>query len=188
MSDPVLVSAYGNVFIYYTCDRDPTSSEPLVYSGYSDLLLLWWNQNTNSLFWCVDNTADEMVWIEQINSNNLTSQLSELGIEASVPRSRTQRTSPAFSTSYRPSLTNDVEVNLTLNFNSGLLSLSSEVDIQISADNSNWVTIFSILKPLSIATNVNDCYTFTVPIESYYKIVQVTGSVASIVSIYELIK
>jgi hypothetical protein len=79
MSNPV-VNIYGSAFIYYTCDRDPTNNEPMVYNGYSNLLLFWWNTVNNKLFWCIDTTSNSMVWINQINSNNLSSSLSALGI------------------------------------------------------------------------------------------------------------
>lgn len=186
MSNPVLSSnTYGNPFLYYTCDRDPTSSEPLVYNNISDLLIFWWNTTSKNLFWCTDNTASSMVWRNYVDSGNISSIISSMGLTPSVARNRTQRNSPAFSTSYRPSTTSDTEVNLTLNINA-LLAFSSTVNIQTSPDNTNWTTIFSVVRNLAIAANLNDGYTFTVPVGSYYRVVQASGSVSSIVSIYEL--
>lgn len=186
MSDPVLTSnTYGNTYLYYTCDRDPTANEPMVYSSYPGLLILWWNTTTNNFFVCTDNTTSSMVWVQQVNVNNISTLLSSMGVNVPVPRSRTQRTSPAFNTSYRPSTTSDTEVNLTLNV-TALLSFSSTVNIQVSTDNSTWVTISSSVRNLSLAVNLSDLYTFTVPIGSYYRIVQATGTASSIVSIYEL--
>lgn len=184
MSDPI-IAPYGGAFIYYTCDRNPTSSEPLVYNNIPDLLLFWWNTVTDSLFWCTDNTSNAMVWQQDITLTNLPAILTSLGFYPSVARTRTQRSTPEFSTSYRPSTTSDIEVNITLNF-TALVSLNSQVNIQTSPDNSVWTTLFPVVRVLALATNFNDAFTFTVPIGSYYRIVQQTGTASSIVSIYEL--
>ncbi len=195
MGNPVLITGYGQ--FYYMCDRDPTATEldvldPVnagvgVYVNIPDFKYMWVNTTSKEVWWCTDNTFNAMVWHKLISSINLPSALSALGISPAVSRSRTQRTSPAFSSSYRPSTTNDIEVNLTLNF-TALVSLNSQVNIQVSIDNSNWVTIYSVVRVLALATNFNDAFTFTVPVGSYYRIVQQTGTAASIVSIYELIK
>lgn len=187
MADPVFTSSsFGNSFIYYTCDRDPTGSEPLVYNNIPGLTIFWWNTVSNNWFRCINNTADSMVWVKIADSGNFSDMLSDAGVSVPVSRIRTLRNSPAFNTAYRPSTTRDVEVNFTLNVTS-ILSFSSTVNIQISLDNSNWTTISSIVRNLSLAVNLNDLITFTVPVGSYYRIVQAAGSVASIVSIYELL-
>lgn len=186
MSDPILSSnIYGNVYLYYTCDRDPTSSEPLVFNDITDLLFIWWNKTTNNFFRCVDNTSDSMIWVKEVDLNNITSILNSMGIFSPIPRSRNLRISPDFNTSYRPSITSDVEVNVTLNVTS-LISFSSTVNIQISNDNLSWITISSIIRNSTSGISMNDLYTFTVPIGSYYRLIQSIGTASSIVSIYEL--
>lgn len=183
MSDPVLQTSYW--VGYYQCDRDPTSSEPLCYTGIPDFLEPWWNTASGDIFFCVDNTPNAMVWNKLITNANIVDILTALGVYQSTNRPYVQRSSPAFSTSYQPSTTSDTLVALTLNF-TGLLSLSSTVNIEVSQDNSTWQTIFSIVKSLSIGGNENDPVNFTVPIGSHYRIVQAAGTAASIVSIYEL--
>ncbi len=102
-----------------------------------------------------------------------------------VSRTKIERISPQFNTSYQPSIKKDVEVNLTLNVTS-LLAFTSTVDIQISIDNINWNKISSIVNNLGIAVNISNLYNFIVPVGSYYRIIQSIGNVSSIVSIFEL--
>jgi hypothetical protein len=148
-------------------------------------LFYWWNTTTNDIFVCQNGSATPLVWWKQVSSLNIESTLSSLGFSPPVARSRTQRSSPAFSTSYRPSTTTDTEINITLNF-TGLVSLNSQVDIQTSIDNSTWVTIFPVKTTVSLALNTNYPITFTLPVGSYYRLVQSVGTQATIVSIYEL--
>jgi hypothetical protein len=185
MNNPILQTGYW--FGYYECNRDPTSTEDpsLVYTDIPDFLEFWWNTISGDFFYCPNNTLDEMIWNKFVDNNNISEILTSLGIPPPVSRLPIQRSSPAFSTSYQPSLANDTEIYLTLNFTS-LLSLSSTVDIEISENNSNWTTIFTISKSLGLSVNENDGYTFRVPIGCYYRIVQASGTEASIVSIYEL--
>lgn len=183
--NPVLQTGYW--VGYYECDRDPTATEDpsLVYTDIPDFLEFWWNISSGDFFFCPDNTLNAMVWSKVISSNNLSNSLISLGMSPPVSRLPSQRSSPAFSTSYQPSSSHDTEIYLTLKFNA-LLSLSSTVNIEISEDNSTWTTIFPISKSISVATNINEGFTFRVPIGCYYQIVQASGTAASIVSIYEL--
>ncbi len=182
MSDPV-VNIYGSAFIYYTCDRDPTSDEPLVYNNYSDLLLFWWNTVTNNFFWCVDTTAENMIWINQINSNNLLSALVSIGLNINTPRSYTTRSTPAFDTSYTPSTTNDTFVVSNVSQTSVLLG-SAAVNVVIGG-----VTIANASLSGVAATQTNSLL-FICPANSSYQLTQsVTGvgSSNSILSIRELL-
>lgn len=78
LTDPTL-SPYP--YLYYLCDRDPTASEPLTYTGYPGLIYIWINTSTNDIFWCLDNTADAMIWNKMVDSHNISSILTALGIE-----------------------------------------------------------------------------------------------------------
>ena len=66
MSDPNYVTGS---FSYYNADRDPTSSEPLIISGYLDpgMILFWKNTVTGSLFLLTNATADSppiLTWVK----------------------------------------------------------------------------------------------------------------------------
>lgn len=182
MSDPVLVGEYGNAFIYYTCDRDPTSSEPLIYNGYSDLLLLWWNQTTNSLFWLVNDTANSLIWEEQVFTSSLPSILSSLGWSINTNRSYSSRGSPAFNTSYTPSSTNDTMVSAIVNCVSTLVTPGT-VLFQVNTG-SGFITIgeFSIS---GVAASNFGTITCLVPADSQYKLLNSSGT-ATIISLNEI--
>ena len=119
MSDPVITN-YGGAFIYYTCDRDPTSSEPLILNNLDDFLMVWWNTSTNKLFWCMDDTADSLIWINAINANNLSASLNALGF--STPSSQFYtNVSLSFSADRTPSTTKNTFVIANISQTSVLL-------------------------------------------------------------------
>ena len=180
MSDPYLVMDYGQTYIYYTCDRDPTSNEPLVMQGYSNMLMFWWNQTTNSVWQCVVNTVP-MVWNEIADSANILGILgASWGINTS--RSYVQRSSPAFDTPYMPSATNDTNVIATVSLTSTLLT-AAEVDVQINTG-SGFVTL--IQESMSGISASSTCpLAFTVPAGASYRLTSISGT-TSIVQIMEL--
>lgn len=93
MSDPILVQQF--FFPYFSCDRNPTSSEPVVTAntgGYS-FLFFWYNTTDQTVWYNTQNIEDDMKWDElgtvapanhiadvatnlQTNYNALTSLLS----------------------------------------------------------------------------------------------------------------
>lgn len=62
MSDPILVQQY--FFPYFSCDRDPTSSEPVVTAntGSYSFLFFWYNTTENSVWYNTQNMEDDMKW------------------------------------------------------------------------------------------------------------------------------
>lgn len=64
MSDPVFES--NNPFSYFTCDRAPTASEPVV-SGVgipTNWLVVWWNTSENIFYFWIGRTEDALVWVK----------------------------------------------------------------------------------------------------------------------------
>lgn len=175
-----------NVFLNYICTRDPTVSEPLIYNGYPYLPQWWQTSGTNDFFLCLDNTADAMLWEKMITSRNFSAQLAEEGIIPAENRNWVARSSPAFSTSYQPSIVSDTSVVFNIRFSS-LISLAAEVDIQVSTNNSTWVTVTKLQRNLSLASTFIDCVSITVPISSYYRAIIISGGATpTIDSILEL--
>lgn len=193
MSDPVITN-YGGAFIYYTCDRDPTSDEPLVYNGYSDLLLMWWNTANSTLFWCLNDTEAEMEWQQIITSNtaadiiltpeNLLLLKLALGYQIDSIRSYLPRSTPSFNTNYTPSSTNDTFVLATVNISLSLLQ-SSTIIAQINSG-SGFVTVATAANG-SVAINNTSTLSFIVPANSTYKIVSSGTGSNTLNSIMELI-
>lgn len=183
MSDPVLVNDYGNAFLYYTCDRDPTSSEPLTYNGYSNLLMYWWNTTSGDIFQCVNNTSSSMIWQKICSSSNILSLISNSGWNINTSRSYSLRSSPSFSTSYTPSITNDTTVIAVLSLTSTLLT-SATVEFQVNSG-SGYITIGESSISGLAATNIQTITCF-VPANSEYQLINSSGT-ASIVSLNELI-
>lgn len=176
MSDPVITN-YGGAFIYYTCDRNPTNDEPLVYNNYLDLLLLWWNTTDSTLFWCLNNSSEEMDWQQIItsetaaevilNPENLGLLKTALGYQIDTPRSYSERSTPSFDTNYTPSATNDTFVIATVNIALSILQSSSvvaQVDI-----GSGFVTIATAASG-SVAINNTSSLSFIVPAGATYKL------------------
>jgi|SRR5882757_2312555 len=182
-----------DVFFNYICTRDPTASEStLPYLGYP-WLPLWWQTAasvddfstfTTENFWlCVDGTADAMVWWKMVFDANILSVLDTQGWKLNTSRSYAPRSSPAFATSYTPSVTNDIQVLATLSLSSTLLT-SAMIDIQID-NGTGFITIASGSLSGLAATDAK-CFSFIVPANSTYKIISASGSSNSITSIYEL--
>lgn len=186
ISDPILVDVFP--FLYYTCDRDPTSTEPVISSIPFPSLsyFFWWNKITNDVFDCIDVTAEDLKWNKRVSNLNFLSVLQQTGIIPPISRVHTSLSSPEFGTSYQPSIINDVEITVNIGF-SAVLSLSCEIDLDISEDNINWTTICKIKRQFTLASNLFDCITKIIPVSSYFRIIQ-TGSGGSIDSIFYLNK
>lgn len=192
MSDPV-ITPYGGAFIYYTCDRDPTATEPLVYNNYSDLLLLWWNTASSTLFWCLDNTSGDMNWQEIVtsetaadiilNPTNLALLKTAFGYNLNTSRSYASRSSPAFNTNYTPNATHDTFVLATVNISLSLLQ-SSTITAQINSG-SGFVTVATAANS-AVAINNTSTLSFWVPANSIYKIVSAGTGTNALNSIMEL--
>jgi hypothetical protein len=181
MSDPQIVDTYGNVLIYYVCDRDPTPSEPLVYNNYEYLLLFWWNTSTNSMFWSANTTADSMIWIEEASNANILSILDTLGWEINTNRDYSSQTL-AVNTGRTPSATNDTNVTITFSHTSTLLTAATvTVDVNTSG---SWVTIAQ--SGLSgLAATSTAVVTVLVPKNAQYRWTSSSGT-NSVTSIYEI--
>lgn len=73
MSSPVFVS--NNPYTYFTCDRNPTPTEPDVTSiGIpSDWIVHWWNTTSMDLFQLQNRTAGSLIWQKIVTNANFSS-------------------------------------------------------------------------------------------------------------------
>jgi hypothetical protein len=181
LSDPTM-SPYSPEFFYYLCDRDPTNNEPDCYGGYDGLIYFWWNTTTLDLFICTNNMDNtNLSWEKWTTSNNILTILAQTwGLNTS--RGYVQRSSPAFSTSYTPSTTNDTQVIATVSLTSTLLA-TAQVNVQVNTG-SGFVTIAENSLSGVAATTIRSV-TFTVPANASYQLVSVSGT-ASITQVMEL--
>jgi len=64
MSDPIFES--NNPFPYFTCDRAPTASEPVVSTiGIpTNWLVMWWDTSADKFYFWIGRTEDALVWQE----------------------------------------------------------------------------------------------------------------------------
>lgn len=181
LQDDPVISPYP--FIYFTCDRDPTATEP-VYIGYSGLIYFWWNTVSTNLFCCTNsNTQGSLVWQQIAMPQNILSMINGAGWKINTARNFSQRSSPAFNTSYMPSSTNDTTVIVSVNLTSTLL-VPATVNLQVDTG-SGFFTIIPFNLPSSIALTLPFSGTIPVPPGSSYKLNQTSGG-GSIVNIYEL--
>lgn len=206
MSNPVYVNNAS--YVYFTCDRDPTASEPDVVSqGVTTVNwpFFWWNQTSGDIFtYKGTDGSGNLLWRKEVDSTNVSTYVpsnpvtiaqggtnattaagarTNLGLNINSPRSPTS-ISLAFNTSRQPSTTNDVFVSANIAF-SAVLSLSAEVDIQTSTDNSTWVSYGKAKQQINIAATIIQQLYALIPAASYYRFVA-AGSGASIDSIFEI--
>lgn len=182
MANPVLV--YNASYIYFTCDRDPTTSEPIVSAAGipSNWLFYWWNLTTNDIFVCQDGSASPLAWFKQANSANIASMIgSSLGWDLNTPRAYTPVTL-AFNTARAPSETNDVLVLANISQTSTLIA-SSNITVQIDSGSGFEDKANLILS--GVAASLTQCCTFLVPKGSSYKIIKSSGA-GSIAAINEI--
>jgi hypothetical protein len=181
MSDPVY---QGTNQGYFTCDRDPTTSEPVIDSipFPSPWLIYWWNQTSNNIFQCVDLTASAMIWQQIATTNNIFSIINILGWEINTSRNYSLRSSPAFATSYQPSVTNDTQVSAVISLTSTLITAAT-VDLQV--DTGGGFSTISQISVSGLSATAIHTITCLVPANAHYKLIQVSGT-SSIVSINEI--
>lgn len=174
MSDPVFVN--NAAYTYFTCDRDPTSDEPIVSDiGFpTNWLFFWWNTTTSTLSFCSDGSAIPLVW------NIFT-------VNAPASLINTQRdyspVSLAFNTNRTPSTTNDTWVLCNVNIVLSILQ-SSTITAQVNTG-SGFITVASASNS-GVAITTSSCLSFPVPANSIYKIVSGGTGTNSIISIFEL--
>lgn len=183
MANPVLM--YNAAYVYFICDRDPTTTEPIV-SGYnlpSTWLFYWWNTTTNDVFVCQNGSATPLVWWKQATSLNFTSMLSASGWNLNKPRSYASVTL-AFNTSRTPNATNDVFV--TANVSMGItLIQTSTISAQVDSG-SGFVSVATVSLAAAAAVTRGDRLAFMVPANSSYKIIASGTGTNTMGSIYEL--
>lgn len=64
MSDPTFIN--DSTYVYFTCDRAPTASEPVVNAQGlpSTWLFFWWDTTHQILYWCQDQTENAQIWLQ----------------------------------------------------------------------------------------------------------------------------
>lgn len=204
---PTLEQGYW--FGYWRDNRDPTATEavPPMLVGYPDFLEIWFNQSSGDVFLCPDNTQNAMVWNKIITTANIDSYIPSIpSLPFSIANGGTGATtaasartnlgfnlnstrapssvSLAFNTSRQPNTTHDVLVSANISFSS-ILSLSDQVDIQSSPDNSTWTSLGQQKQQISLGVNIINQLIAFIPAGYYYKIIRVSGSNSTISSIYE---
>lgn len=179
LTDPS-ISPYP--YLYFTNDRDPTSTEP-VYIGYPDFIYFWYNTTSKGFFACTDNAANgSLVWEKIVTSGNISSIIMSNGWKINTSRSYSLRSSPAFNTSYLPSATNDTMVSAIVSLTSTLLTAGT---VQFQIDTGSGFTTIGQSSISGIAANNTETITCLVPLNSHYKLINSSGS-ASITSINEI--
>lgn len=121
-------------------------------------------------------------------SKNLANQTyanfkSAMGLNVNAARAPSSVTPPSFNVSRQPNTTHDVFVSANIVF-AGVLSISAEVDIQTSTNNSTWITQGKAQQQLNLGGQVTQQLYVLVPAGSYYRFT-LTGSGATIDSILE---
>ena len=181
MSDPIY---QGTDQGYFTCDRDPTISEPIIdiIPFPNPWLIYWWNKTSNNIFQCVDITSGDMIWQKISTDKDILSIINSAGWKLNISRAYSLRSSPSFNTSYQPSTTNDTNISVIISLTSTSVT-PAQVDLQVDTGSG-----FNVVQTCSIsglaATTINTL-NLIVPASAHYKLVNSSGS-ASITSINEL--
>lgn len=171
MSQPVLdQTTWG-----WTCDRDPTSTEPND-TGILQYGNLWRNSTNNNLWFCLDSgdyNNNDLVWgfLDKIVPN--------------VPDiSYSVRSSPSFGTSYSPSATNNVFVLATVNIQTTILQTGT---INVQVDSGSGFSTISTIEKNSVLSNDTHTLSFIVPAGSTYQIIKSGTGTNTLNGIVELI-
>jgi hypothetical protein len=184
-----------DAFINYVATRAPTINEPDVYNGYPFLPLWWqyatsgdsWATYTTDSFWlCANNTAGSQVWWKMVFDANILSVLNAKGWELNTSRGYAARSSPAFSTAYTPSATNDTQVVVNCQTTSGA---GGTATVTIQVDSGSGFVTLSTQGISGVSATSYPALSFIVPANAQYKIVDSVsgvGSSATINSINEL--
>lgn len=121
-------------------------------------------------------------YVEDVTDDRILAVIAEKGWNVNTSRSYSQRTSPAFNTSYAPSSTNDTQVQVSISLTSTVLTAAT-VDIEVDSG-SGFVTIAQ-LSLSGLAATATQLASFLVPAGASYKLVQSSGT-SLITSIYEV--
>lgn len=167
MAAPIL---YGSPW-WWELNSDPTTNVD-TDNGYIGYANLWRNTDTNNVFICTDagdfqNNGLEWMYVFNIQS---------------LPSTYSLRSSPAFNTSYLPSLTNNTMVSAVVSLSSTIL-LEGTVQFQIDTG-SGFNTIGQSSISGIVATNIQTINCL-VPAGANYKLVNSSGT-ASIISLNEI--
>jgi hypothetical protein len=183
-STPTLISGFGA--LYYLCDRPPTSIEPDCYTDLSDFSYWWVDQIGDQLYWCVDNTSNAMIWLTIANQTNILSMLDGQGWEVNTSRAYVPTASPAFSTVYTPSATNDTTVVAVVLIDNSSLT-SPNISAQVNSGGGYTTIAAAAMSGAGIAGTSTQTLTFTVPAGASYQLIDTNaGPTDAIISINQL--
>jgi|SRR5271154_3219822 len=184
-----------DVEINYVATRDPTSSEPLIYNDLPFLMLLWQNASssdawetyaTNDFFMCANNTADSQVWWRMVFDANILAILFAAGWQINTPRGYSDQSSLGFNISRQPSATNDVSLSCSVTLANTLLTTAT-VEIQISLDNSTFITICTLANLTEEVNSSTYSTNLTIPSGYYYQLTTSGSGTHTLVNLQELI-
>jgi hypothetical protein len=182
LDDPVL-TPYTNFFCFLA-DRDPTSSEPLVYQGYDGLIIFWVNESTEQIFISMNNLATPLAWDKIITQSILLSVLKTLGWNINTSRNY-GASGVSLNSSRQPSTSVDTFVSASIKQVNVLLSTTT-LTAEVSPDNSTWTTVNTLQDLSGVASDYTTPIGFTVPASYYYRLVSSGSGTISLVSCEEL--
>lgn len=179
------IPGFNEELAFFYDTRDPNSGDDSYVNSLpfgTEFMCYWWNQTSGDIFQMTNWGNTPLVWTKFANNQNVLAMLNSAGWLINTSRSYSQRSSPAFSTSYTPSTTNDTQVIAVISLTSTVL-LAAQVNIQVNTG-SGFSTIAEEGLSGLAATSVRSI-TFTVPANASYQLVSVSGS-TSITQIKEL--
>lgn len=184
IDDPNFSESQG--FFYDT--RPPSSDDDDYVNSIifgNNFMVYWWDQSANDIYQLTNWENTPLVWQKFVTDLNLSSSIANIGWKINTSRSYSNQSSLGFNVSRRPSLTNDTTALLSATLTNTLLTTAT-VTIEISSDNSTFVSIGTIANLTEAVSSVTYAINFIVPVGYYYKLVTSGSGTAILVNLQEL--
>jgi len=195
MSDPNLFIDDTRPFIWAVSQLNPTASEPVLdaynVSGDPNWLFIWWNRNTDDTFLCTNNQPGGMVWKRTLLSdvtfdgsgNGISNPLAvasggtgskdapnarlSLGLQVNSNCGYAAVASPAFSTPFTFSATNDGSILGTFQMVTGVLG--GDVKVTAEVDSGSGFGAVGAIQITGISITNAQTLSFIVPAGAQYQ-------------------
>lgn len=194
-------------FLFFYSDRSPTSDEPDVDAqGFytdPDWLFSWWNQTTDDVFFCVNDTSKNLVWkrilLSDVDANGVGAPLSISNGGTSSTDAASARVALGFSLNSERNYKNSSLINfgdvVKPNPNQDILVVAS-IQMKNATETSSQITANIETESDKIAVSTismegingvqTQSMTFIVPAGASYNLQQNGNGENAIISVYEL--
>lgn len=195
-------------FLFFYSDRGPTSDEPAVdEQGFNidpNWLFSWWNQNTNDVFFCVNDASKNLAWKRILlsdvdengvgaplaisnggtNSTDAASARKSLGFDLNSSRDYARSSVSNFGDVSKPNDSQDILVIASVQMKNASDTFS-QITAHINGETGEF--ILATIGMESMDGIQTQTMTFMVPEKSSYHLEQNGSGENTLLSVYELL-